>query len=115
MNRVTKIEDVGYYDLIELPSGSHIPAPIALKLVGIKEISKIPVSRRKRDEHFFYCPECEMTDFFKHTPCSHCSDYDCDNCPVEKELEEYYKTKEIVFVHLIRTGQHRKLRYIKAV
>ena len=112
--RIEKEEDVGYYDLIELPSGAHIPAPVALELVGIQEISKIPVSKRKRDERFFYCPECGDHDFFKHTPCTHCYDYNCDECDVPYLLDEYYRIKEAVFVRLIRERKYDKLRYIKA-
>ncbi|WP_202320354.1 hypothetical protein [Archaeoglobus neptunius] len=106
-----------YYDLIELPSGGHVPVPIALELVGEKEIRKIPVSRRRRDDRFFYCPECDELSFFKHTPCDHCDSQeegDCENCPEIKELELQYRAKEVAFVNLIRKKQYRKLRYIRA-
>lgn len=106
----------GYYDLIELPGGGHIPVPIAVELVGEKEVKRIPISRRKRDNTFFFCPECGMLDFFKHRECDHChSDLsECENCKYEKELKESYRLKELVFVHLVRSGKHRKMRYIRA-
>ncbi|ADC64691.1 hypothetical protein Ferp_0517 [Ferroglobus placidus DSM 10642] len=94
-----------YYDLVELPGGSHIPVPIAIQLVGIKEVAKIPVSRKVRNDNFFYCLECDEHSFFK-----------CwEHYEPEIDVEEDLKLKEAVFVSLIRNGKHRKCRYIISI
>lgn len=107
-----------YYDLIELPSGRHIPVPIAIELVGEEEVQKIPVSRRRRDENFFTCPLCKVTGFYSGI-CSDCAA--TDEMITEEELEEYLKKededrrlKELAFVQLIKQKKYRKLRYIRA-
>jgi len=110
-SRTKKVRFVDYYDLIELPDGKHIPVPIAIRLVGLKEVLKIPVSRKKiRDKYFYWCPDCaEFYDedyegsFFK---CRwHSKDYNSDN----------FKAKEAAFLMLIKNKQYHKLRYIEAV
>lgn len=101
-------DDEDYYDLIELPSGRHIPVPIARELVGDKEISKIPLSRKIRDEEFFECPQCGEPSFFKV--------YQCDYCGYEDEEPEWVsKAKELAFIQLIRQNKHHKLRYIRSI
>lgn len=125
---------VRYYDLIELPGGGHVPAPIALKLVGEENIKRIPVARRKRDDNFFYCEKCGQRSFYRHyhnspPDCDYCDEweyYEDDDCAnycdwylewekKEKERKRNNRIKEKLLVHLCRTGQHKKLRYIKSV
>lgn len=100
-----------YYDLIELPNGRHLPVPIAIRLVGIKTILKIPVSRRKRDEHFYWCDKC--------------AEYEIDEVGFyegsffkcrwhNRESEEENRAKELAFKLLVEQGQFHKLRYIEA-
>jgi|Deesub1362A_J573_1020465.scaffolds.fasta_scaffold23148_2 hypothetical protein len=108
--------EIGYYDLIELPSGRHIPAPIAVELVGTEEIRKIPVARKKRDHEFFFCPHCGESDFFKHYCCADCTDDYCDECPDNPDkTEKQIRLKELAFVQLIKNKQYRKLRYIRSI
>ena len=45
MEYIQKARPEGYYDLIELPNGRHIPAPIAERLVGKAIIERILSSR----------------------------------------------------------------------
>lgn len=52
------IRIIDYYDLIELPDGSHIPVPMAIKMVGLKKVLEIPVVKKKRDSRFYFCQEC---------------------------------------------------------
>jgi len=90
-----------YYDLIELPNGKHIPVPIAVKLVGKSKVAKIPLAKRRRDNMFFYCPECGKTSFYK------CWEHNSLDERVNEEKERY-------FLNLIKAGKYSKLRYIVA-
>jgi len=47
-----------WYDLIELPDKSHVPVPIAIKMVGLRKILKLPISTKKRNRYFYFCKEC---------------------------------------------------------
>jgi len=109
-----------YYDLIELPSGAHIPVPIAKKLVGEEAVRKIPVSHKVRNELFFECPICGERGFYSGL---------CPDCWLDAEhddeLEEFankwyymrmsdYPLKEKAFVNMVKKRRFRKLRYIKA-
>jgi len=89
-----------YYALIELPSGRHVPLPIALreKIVSSKDLEKIPLSRKRRDNKFYTRP-CGAYSFFK--------------CPYwnEKNKDET-KIKLLALQRLIREGQHKKLRLV---
>ena len=97
-----------YFDLIELPSGRHIPVPIAEQLVGQEKLAKIPVSRKKRDENFFSCPVCGEKSFYVIN--DGCVEDDRDS----QEIEEERQLKEKAFTIIIRNGQFWKLRYIRA-
>jgi len=102
---------IDYYDLIELPSGKHVPVPIAIKEVGLKNVLKIPVSRKKkRGYDFYWCEQCQeefeaqgepyMGDFFK--------------CKIHRPpSERKNKIKIAVFKELIRKKQYYKLKYIE--
>jgi hypothetical protein len=107
------VRRLDYYDLIELPSGRHIPVPIAIELVGIKNILKIPVSRKKmRDHSFYWCDECAK-EFEPYTNLIYeGSFFKCQihNTETRKELELKY----IVFKELVRKKQFWKMRYIVA-
>jgi hypothetical protein len=100
---------VSYYDLIELPSGGHIPVPIAIGLIGRENICRIPIDRkRKRDDWFFICPVCSFggpisRSFFR--------------CKVHstKDEEEYNRTKERELAEIIKAKQYRRLKYIRSV
>ena len=115
---------IGYYDLIELPSGRHIPIPIALRLVGLEEVVKIPVSNRKRGEYFYFCPKCDEI-------CRECNEeiggyidceYECDiqpfsfyRCTLHRPLTEVEsRAKEIIFEIMVKLGFHEFLKYIEA-
>jgi hypothetical protein len=41
-----------FYDLIQLPSGKHIPVLPAIEMIGLDRILKIPISYQKRDGAF---------------------------------------------------------------
>ena len=108
-----KVRRIDYYDLIALPSGRHIPVPIAIDLVGIRNVLKIPVSWKVlRDDRFYWCEECAEEamlsgeiyegSFFKclwHHP------------PNEAENNLKY----VVFRELILKKQYWKLRYIQSL
>ncbi len=99
-----------YYDLIELPNGRHIPVPIAIKLVGIKNVLKIPVSRKKRDEQFYWCDECAEESY------EYGDDYygSFFKCRWHKsESEEENMVKELALKLLVEQGKFRKLKYIE--
>ena len=106
-----KVRYVDYYDLIEFPNGKHIPVPIAIKEVGLKNVLKIPVSRKKKRTYdFYWCEQCQeeieewggiyIGDFFK------CKIH---NPPSKNETN----IKIAVLKELIRKKQHYKLKYIE--
>ena len=99
-----------YYDLIELPNGRHIPVPIAIKLIGIKNVLKISVSRIKRDEHFYWCDECAKESY------EYGDDYygSFFKCKWHKsESEEENVVKELALKLLVEQGKFKKLKYIE--
>jgi hypothetical protein len=57
-NPLRALHDGIYYDLIELPSGGHIPAPMAHITIGMRALQRIPLSHRLRDDDFFFCQQC---------------------------------------------------------
>lgn len=100
---------VSYYDLIELPSGGHVPVPMAVNIIGPAEVSKIPIDRkRKRDDWFFGCPVCSFggpisRSFFR--------------CKVHSTRDEgeYNRAKEDELKRIIEAKHYRRLRYIRSV
>jgi len=108
------VRRIDYYDLIELPSGRHIPVPIAIELVGIKNVLKIPVSRKKvRDHCFYWCDECAK----EHEPYTNLiyggSFFKC--LIHNTETYEENKLKYIALKELVRRKQFWKMRYITAI
>ena len=128
------IDDIdGYYDLIELPSGGHIPVPIAAKLIGWNEfeevVAKIPKSSKVRDEQFFTCPICGYKSFFSQRGgCNDCrrimrekfppdySEEELECIEYNEEIEEKIRSrmKEIEFLEIIRKGDFKKMEYISS-
>ncbi|MCD6575830.1 MAG: hypothetical protein J7K73_01570 [Nanoarchaeota archaeon] len=88
-----------YYALIELPSGKHIPLPIALLdgAVGLKDLKKIPLSKKRRDNKFYTRP-CGAPSFYR--------------CPEWEVEEEESNLKKLALRRLIREGLHKKLRLV---
>ena len=101
-----------YYDLIELPNGRHILVPIAIRLVGIKNVLKIPVSRIKRDEHFYWCEECAEEAYEYYHEIYDGSFFKCRWH--HSESEEENTVKELALKLLVEQGKFRKLKYIEA-
>lgn len=114
-------------DLIELPNGRHVPVPIAKRLVGTAIVEVIPVSRRVRDNKFFYCVQCDqlqkqIADY--PLPTMH-PDYQPGmritnghsflKCRVHnQDTAEDTQKKYDMLVRLILTGGYKMLRYIEA-
>jgi len=94
----TRPDRLVYYALIELPSGRHIPLPIVLdkRIVSLKDLEKIPLSKKKRDNRFYVRP-CGAYSFFK--------------CPYWSDESET-KTKLLALKRLLREGQYKKLRIV---
>jgi len=94
---------IDYYDLIELPSGAHVPVPLALREgVPLSLILKIPVSRKKRTDEFYYCEKCDV------------QPYSFFRCAIHRPVsEEETRIKLKVLKTLIFCKQLRKLRYIE--
>ena len=110
----------GYYDLIELPNGRHVPAPIAERLIGEAIIERIPISRKHRNARFFYCPACDRMQTFvtEHGvvwvgPSQ--DGYSFFRCKLHKPCTiEENKAKESMLVRLILNGMYKSLRYVEA-
>jgi len=103
---------MGYYDLIALPDGKHVPVPIAIEIVGVRNILKIPVSRLKRDWHFYWCEECAEEAYRIGEP------YDGDfyKCWWHSDRNPLdFKAKEAALKLLVENKQFYKLRYIEAI
>jgi hypothetical protein len=108
------------YDLIELPMGKgHVPVPIARRLVGQAVLDAIPRSHKKRDNFFFYCPECDQRKGWqKEVPWLAIigvpSGYSFLRCKVHQaQTEEYYRFKEQMMVRLVLDGLYKTLRYVE--
>ena len=110
----------GYYDLIELPNGRHIPAPIAERLVGKAIIERIPVSRKHRNQRFFYCPICDrlqtfITDKGIEYIGTTQNGYSFFRCKLHKPCtREENVAKESMLVRIILGGMYKTLRYVEA-
>ncbi len=113
-----------YYDLIELPTGRHIPVPIARRLIGEAVLGAIPKSHKIRNSEFFYCQQC--ADFLKAThPVFGLEIYGVDVCDSfghsfyrckihDPQSAEDFKKKEDMLVRLILTGMYKSLRYVRS-
>ncbi len=114
MTTMTEVDRDTYYDLIELPSGRHVPVPIAEEIIGTKSLGKIPVSRKKvRDNEFFSCPTCGAKDFY--ASIRYCCVEDEEIEEREEKEEEERQLKEKALTMMVKKAQFYKLRYIKAV
>lgn len=106
-----------YYDLIELPSGGHVPLPIALDIIGV-DVVKIPLDRtRIRDGDFFYCPECQrMQEADKYVLHLHPgrSFYRCRDHQHGRDEAEYHRSKEAELRAHAAAGKFRSMRWIKS-
>jgi len=111
---VTDDDHNSYYDLIELPSGRHVPVPIAEKIIGKESLGKIPVSRKVRDNNFFSCPVCGTTDFYANIRYC-CVESEEEIEKSEEADEEERELKEKALAMIVRKAQFYKLRYIRAV
>ena len=112
-----------YYDLIELPDGHHVPVPIAKKLVGEKIIESIPVSRRVRNQRFFYCVQCDQSQTMVDRlyiaqgflfPSAN-NGYSFFRCRTHKpQTPQENEAKESMLLRLILGGLYKSLRYVQA-
>lgn len=103
-----------YYDLIELPTGEHIPVPIAKKLVGKEILAFIPVSPKFRGDRFFYCEQCWKESCEPAQP-TNPTGHSFFRCQKHKPTTTEETTrKEEYLVQLILLGNYRKLKYIRA-
>jgi len=99
------VRRLDYYDLIELPNGRHVPVPIAIEAIGIRNVLKIPIAKEVRDDQFYWCNKCAELyplyegSFFKCT---------WHNPESEKENEE----KISILKRLVNQGEFKKLKYI---
>jgi len=113
-----------YYDLIEFPSGKHVPVPLAIKRVGLKEVLKIPVAEKKRGWNFYFCEYCAMD------VCEWCDDIDCDGktlceeayeagcsfyrCMKHKPIGKHETESKLALLEaFINAGMHGFLKYIE--
>jgi len=109
-----------YYDLIELPNGHHVPVPVAKRLVGEKIVECIPMSRKVRDQRFFYCPACDalqkkLTEQGISFMATDSNGYSFFRCRTHKPTsQEELQSKEDMLVRLILGGMYRTLRYVQA-
>jgi hypothetical protein len=92
-------------DLITLPTGGHVPVPIATRLIGKEAVEGIPMDRQKlRDEKFFHCPECfgDGLSFYR--------------CKVHRQVSdvEYNHAKDALLLELAATGKLKRCRYVRA-
>ena len=96
---------IDYYDLIEFPSGKHIPVPLAIEHVGLREVLKIPVAEKKRDVDFYYCEECDHEGYEPY------SFFRCQyHKPITKSETRYKLALLEAFIH---AGMHEFLKYIE--
>lgn len=106
-----------YYDLIELPSGGHVPLPIALNIIGA-DIVKIPFDRqRTRGGLFFFCPECKtiQESAYHHGYVNPgYSFYRCRDHQHGRDEAEYNRSKEAELKALAEAGKFRSMKWIKA-
>jgi len=107
-----KVRRIDYYDLIALPSGKHIPVPIAIEIIGLKNILKIPVAKIMRNERFYWCEECakeaeEWGEFYEG------SFFKC--LRHSKDTQDDYELKYIALREIVRKKQFYKLRYIRSL
>lgn len=104
-----------YYDLIELPTGEHIPVPIAKKLVGKEILASVPADETKtRGDRFFFCQACcdELSYPVVYGDIRAYSFFRCQqHKPTTKQETD---RKEAYLVQLILLGNYRKLKYIRA-
>ena len=95
-----------YYDLIQLPSGGHIPAPFIDWSVVPRE--QIPTSGIVRDDEYFTCFRCGDVSFYK------CYCYDEDEA--ETSIEQTRQTrKDEEFENICDRAAWDELLYINAV
>jgi hypothetical protein len=113
----------GYYDLIELPNGKHIPVPIAKRLVGEKIVESIPISKKVRDGKFFYCIQCDeaqqrIDELLKCQgvpPNPSPSGHSFFRCRIHKPTTKMeVDAKEAMMLRLILGGLYRCLKYVPA-
>jgi len=118
-----KTRIIGYYDLIELPSGRHIPVPLAIKRVGIKEVLKIPVAKRRRDGEFYFCEKCYEESCLlcdcqlEDEPCWWCDSnpYSFFRCKMHKPVtQSETNSKLAIFEILVKLGYHEFMKYIES-
>jgi len=121
MGKIVRVLD--YYDLIELPSGRHIPVPLAIKRVGIEEILKIPIAEKKRGWNFYFCEQCALeacewcgeTFCYGDPFCDYAYERGCSffRCQRHKPIGKYETASKLaVFEAMIRAGMHEFLKYI---
>ena len=105
-----------YYDLIELPSGGHVPVPHVIAMhVGWETLVKIPLGK-PRGHDFFSCPVCKRESFYAGV---------CTGCQLalpEEQLREHVialvnrKDKEREEIRLIiKNDDWTGCKYIRAV
>lgn len=110
----------GYYDLIELPSRRHIPAPIAARTLGWPALYELPLSPRVRDEQFFYCGrcQCEVTFYLPggRTETAMVGGWSFYRCKLHRPISpEENESKEAELRRIYEEGRLGVLQYVISV
>lgn len=110
---------IGYYDLILLPSGGHIPTPIFKHEYGVSDesIAKIP-DGLLRDETTFECPSCGRLGFYAGI-CGVCEHYlDQIDDEIDRINNSRINRKELEddeIRKITRSGEWDKLEYMESI
>lgn len=125
---MSKARIIDYYDLIELPSGRHIPVPVAIRTIGLEEVLKIPVANKKRNRTFYFCEKCreyycewycydDWSDDFGYAggDCSEClAGYSFFRCMRHKPLGKFETQSKLAILEaMIHANMHEFLKYIE--
>lgn len=126
--------EAGYYDLIKLPSGGHVPTTLLKNEYGVSwmVLAKIPLGK-PRDAKTFSCPVCGERSFYAGL-CDECveefDDFfwlratDEEKEGMEKKYtayDEYIEAKDLrkeaehgEILRLIKSGNWKQCRYMRA-
>lgn len=105
----------GWYDLVLLPSGGHVPTGVLKTEYGVswETLARIPLGA-PRDDHTFCCPVCGAPSFYAGV-CDLCNMDDgccakaeaCDRIRVERKAAEHGE-----ILRLIKSGNWKQCRYV---
>ncbi len=106
-----------YYDLLQLPSGGHVPIPHLLEMgIEWKTLAKIPLGK-PRGVDYYTCPGCGRKSFYAGFCCCECEEYiDPDALKKYKDSRDARKEREKSELQtIIENDDWQKCRYIRAV